>query len=394
REALHGLLDQEATDTVIRHRPDHRDVGDAAIGDPHLGAIQNPVLTLAARVGSHVSRVRSAVRFGEPEAGDELALRHSRQILLLLRLAPEGVDRVHAQARLDRDETADAGVTPLELLADESVAHRVEARTAIALEVHAEQAELCKLRHDLAREAVFFEAFRDDRQHLFIDEARHRISHHLFLFRELPAHIEQVHRIEGAGGSALRCSAACGRGHGDLQSGFDVRTRLNRGADHRGSDSTDPTNQPGRIPVQRAVAGLEAGGKRSREAGPYCNAQLAARTGNDSYSSHKGAANARIVNYDCNIMDLGSLSAFVKIVQSGSFTKAADALGSHKAHISRSLAHLEQELGIKLLERTTRRVRLTDVGQQVYDQALGIMASVADIEATAAGMRGEPAGVL
>jgi DNA-binding transcriptional LysR family regulator len=93
-------------------------------------------------------------------------------------------------------------------------------------------------------------------------------------------------------------------------------------------------------------------------------------------------------------MDLGSLSAFVKIVQSGSFTKAADALGSHKAHISRSLSHLEQELGIRLLERTTRRVRLTDVGQQVYEQALGIMASVADIEATAAGLRGEPAGVL
>jgi DNA-binding transcriptional LysR family regulator len=93
-------------------------------------------------------------------------------------------------------------------------------------------------------------------------------------------------------------------------------------------------------------------------------------------------------------MDLGSLSAFVKIVQSGSFTKAADTLGSHKAHISRSLANLERELGIRLLERTTRRVRLTDVGQQVYEQALGIMASVADIEATAAGLRGEPAGVL
>ncbi len=93
-------------------------------------------------------------------------------------------------------------------------------------------------------------------------------------------------------------------------------------------------------------------------------------------------------------MDLGSLSAFVRIVQSGSFTKAADALGSHKAHISRSLSHLEQELGIRLLERTTRRVRLTDVGQHVYEQALGIMASVANIEATAAGLRGEPAGVL
>jgi LysR family transcriptional regulator, regulator for bpeEF and oprC len=93
-------------------------------------------------------------------------------------------------------------------------------------------------------------------------------------------------------------------------------------------------------------------------------------------------------------MDLGSLTAFVRIVQSGSFTKAAETLGSHKAHVSRSIANLEQKLGIRLLERTTRRVRLTDVGQQVYEQALKIMASVADIEATAATLRGEPAGTL
>jgi DNA-binding transcriptional LysR family regulator len=93
-------------------------------------------------------------------------------------------------------------------------------------------------------------------------------------------------------------------------------------------------------------------------------------------------------------VDLSALSAFVKIVQTGSFTRAAEALGSHKAHLSRSLAHLEQELGVRLLERTTRRVRLTDGGQQIYEQALGIIAGVADIEATAAEMRGEPAGVL
>lgn len=109
---------------------------------------------------------------------------------------------------------------------------------------------------------------------------------------------------------------------------------------------------------------------------------------------HKAAAIGLIVDYDRNIMDLGALSAFVKIVQSGSFTRAAEALGSHKAHISRSLSHLEQELGVRLLERTTRRVRLTDGGQQIYEQALGIIAGVADIEATAAGMRGEPSGVL
>lgn len=93
-------------------------------------------------------------------------------------------------------------------------------------------------------------------------------------------------------------------------------------------------------------------------------------------------------------MDLGALSTFVRVVQTGSFTKAAAAIGTHKAHVSRGLAGLEKELGVKLLERTTRRLRLTEVGQQIFDQAITVLAGVADIHATAGNLVGEPQGTL
>ena len=93
-------------------------------------------------------------------------------------------------------------------------------------------------------------------------------------------------------------------------------------------------------------------------------------------------------------MDLSSLSTFVKVVQTGSFTKAAASIGTHKARVSRGLAGLERELGVRLLERTTRRLRLTEVGQQIFDQAVGVLAAVADIQATAGNLQGEPQGTL
>jgi DNA-binding transcriptional LysR family regulator len=93
-------------------------------------------------------------------------------------------------------------------------------------------------------------------------------------------------------------------------------------------------------------------------------------------------------------MDLSSLKAFVSIVQTGSFTGAAKALKSHKAGLSRTIAHLEKGLGVRLLERTTRRVRLTAIGQAIYDRAVAVLAAIDDIEATAASQHGEPRGVL
>ena len=93
-------------------------------------------------------------------------------------------------------------------------------------------------------------------------------------------------------------------------------------------------------------------------------------------------------------MDLTALATFVNVVQNGSFTKAAVVMRSHKAQLSRTLAALERELGIKLLERTTRRITLTSVGQEVFNQAVGILAGVEDIRQTAEAQTGTPRGVL
>jgi predicted transcriptional regulator len=63
-------------------------------------------------------------------------------------------------------------------------------------------------------------------------------------------------------------------------------------------------------------------------------------------------------------IELDQLRAFVKVVQAGSFTRAAAVLGSEKAKVSRTISRLEQQLGVRLLERTTRSLRLTEVGRE------------------------------
>ncbi len=71
------------------------------------------------------------MRLGQAEAADQLAARHRRQPLLALFLAAIGVDRVHAQRALHRDETAQAGIAALQLLADQAIADRAEATAAV-----------------------------------------------------------------------------------------------------------------------------------------------------------------------------------------------------------------------------------------------------------------------
>lgn len=93
-------------------------------------------------------------------------------------------------------------------------------------------------------------------------------------------------------------------------------------------------------------------------------------------------------------MDLTALSAFVHVVQHGSFTKAAAKMGSHKAQLSRTISSMERELGVRLLERTTRRVTLTTVGREIYHQALSVLSGIDDIRQTATAQNGEPRGTL
>ena len=74
------------------------------------------------------------------------------------------------------------------------------------------------------------------------------------------------------------------------------------------------------------------------------------------------------------------LAIFATIVRAGSISKAASQLGYGKSVVSRQLARLEQELGARLIQRSTRRLTLTEIGEQVLQEALQIDKSLANIE--------------
>jgi len=93
-------------------------------------------------------------------------------------------------------------------------------------------------------------------------------------------------------------------------------------------------------------------------------------------------------------MDLAAIQAFAKVVQTGSFTRAAQALHTHKAHLSRVIGQLERELGARLLERTTRSLSLTEVGREFHERSAAILAAVEDARQAVALSQGEPRGTL
>lgn len=93
-------------------------------------------------------------------------------------------------------------------------------------------------------------------------------------------------------------------------------------------------------------------------------------------------------------MDLAALQAFVKVVQLGSFTRAAEQLQTHKAQLSRVLSQLERGLGTRLLERTTRSLSLTETGRDFHERAQAILAAVDDARLAMQEAQGEPRGTL
>jgi DNA-binding transcriptional LysR family regulator len=78
------------------------------------------------------------------------------------------------------------------------------------------------------------------------------------------------------------------------------------------------------------------------------------------------------------------LQNFVRVVEAGSISRAAEQLGVAKSGVSRRLAELESRLGVRLLNRTTRRSSLTEAGQAFYQGAVKLLADVSELNAAAA----------
>jgi DNA-binding transcriptional LysR family regulator len=88
------------------------------------------------------------------------------------------------------------------------------------------------------------------------------------------------------------------------------------------------------------------------------------------------------------------MSVFSKVVATGSLSAAARDLGVSTAVVSRRLASLEARLGVRLVNRTTRRLALTDEGASYHEACARILAEIEDADSAAAAKRVEPQGLL
>jgi DNA-binding transcriptional LysR family regulator len=91
---------------------------------------------------------------------------------------------------------------------------------------------------------------------------------------------------------------------------------------------------------------------------------------------------------------LTAMRVFVEVAERGSLTQAADHLELSRAMVSRYLASLELWLGARLLHRTTRRVGLSDAGEQALSRCRRMLEMADEVQAVAAAQQGEPAGRL
>ncbi|HVZ71243.1 MAG TPA: LysR family transcriptional regulator [Polyangia bacterium] len=101
------------------------------------------------------------------------------------------------------------------------------------------------------------------------------------------------------------------------------------------------------------------------------------------------AINARDLSVDLNL-----ISTFVRVVELGSFTAAAKALGVPTSSVSRAVRRLEESLGARLLQRTTRRLGLTQAGERYLGEVRGPLARVAEASGEIADGSREPRGVV
>jgi DNA-binding transcriptional LysR family regulator len=93
-------------------------------------------------------------------------------------------------------------------------------------------------------------------------------------------------------------------------------------------------------------------------------------------------------------MDLDAIAVFVKVVQAGSFSRAARLLGMPNTTVSAKVARLEKDLGVTLIRRTTRRLYVTPAGQAFFARSVRGLAEIETARAEISSARIEPCGLL
>ena len=94
------------------------------------------------------------------------------------------------------------------------------------------------------------------------------------------------------------------------------------------------------------------------------------------------------------MMNLNELQFFVQVSQTQSFTKAAKRLGVPKSSVSRAILRLENRLGVRLVERTTRKVALTEVGELYLNRCQRVMDEAEQADLAVGALQARPRGML
>lgn len=94
------------------------------------------------------------------------------------------------------------------------------------------------------------------------------------------------------------------------------------------------------------------------------------------------------------MQDLNDLYYFAAVVSNGGFAPAGRALNEPKSKLSRRVARLEARLGARLIERSTRRFRVTEIGQSFYERCRAVLNEAERAEAVIADAQGEPRGIV
>jgi len=94
------------------------------------------------------------------------------------------------------------------------------------------------------------------------------------------------------------------------------------------------------------------------------------------------------------MQDLNDIAFFAAVVENKGFSAAARALGQPKSSLSRHVSQLEERLGMRLLERSTRHFRLTDAGKSYYERTRAVLDELDAAESELAQMRSGPCGVV
>ncbi|MGS1015602.1 LysR substrate-binding domain-containing protein [Allosphingosinicella humi] len=94
------------------------------------------------------------------------------------------------------------------------------------------------------------------------------------------------------------------------------------------------------------------------------------------------------------MQDLNDLYYFVQVVDHAGFAPAARALGLQKSKLSRRVAQLEERLGVRLIQRSTRRFSVTEIGQEYYRRCLAMLVEADAAQRVIEQVRSEPQGVI